>query len=310
MSNPINISDPEITFTAEEFDIPAFVKDCTRASNPEYRGNNVYGEAHRHLSTMRWFLSSNHRVDNNQIHFSLDKGRPALTVRDFRAIVSVLSQYAHTPKRFETNVSSGEDNEKMVYGWKNPSHPFINDETWEAKSRQSLNLHFAHRLLREVTAWVDSHFNFIPLGVAEKMATTENGNTLHEYIRQPEITEEDLAKYDLLESYREAEADDPGEYMQEYAPDAYHEKMDSNYPMHGTLFEFRDGTWGSFIEAAQDAGFIVLEDVPGFDGVMLGVAGCGYSFYGQHWIPLYLALYTPHNEKLHALYAGVDYSMV
>jgi hypothetical protein len=231
MSNPINISDPEITFTAEEFDIPAFVKDCTRASNPEYRGNNVYGEAHRHLSTMRWFLSSNHRVDNNQIHFSLDKGRPALTVRDFRAIVSVLSQYAHTPKRFETNVSSGEDNEKMVYGWKNPSHPFINDETWEAKSRQSLNLHFAHRLLREVTAWVDSHFNFIPLGVAEKMATTENGNTLHEYIRQPEITEEDLAKYDLLESYREAEADDPGEYMQEYAPDAYHEKMDSNYPM-------------------------------------------------------------------------------
>jgi len=38
------------------------------------------------------------------------------------------------------------------------------------------------------------------------------------------------------------------------------------------------------------------------------VAGAGYSFYGQHWIPLFLSL--PWNSDLKEKYKNVDYSMM
>jgi hypothetical protein len=185
--------------------------------------------------------------------------------------------------------------------------------------KSSENLKLAQELKREVEKWVDSRFNYIPLAVIEKMAGEEDGG-LSEYICHPEITLEDLS-YDLLESYKadvlaeleEGEEPDttPGEYLEEHDPDLYHELRDGNYPMWGTVFHFRETAYDHFRTAAEGAGFVLIEDVPEFEGsVILAVNGGGYSFFSAHWIPLYLAMYGPHNQDLRAKYAGVDYQMV
>jgi hypothetical protein len=115
-------------------------------------------------------------------------------------------------------------------------------------------------LKNEVADWVDSQFDHVPLSVAEQLTD----DMLFERI--------DLSDYD---------EDDDGE---------------PPYPMWGTLFHYRGWGHDGFIEAAKKARFIVIKGVPEFDGVMLGVQGAGYSFYGAHWIPLYLALFEREDE--------------
>lgn len=63
-----------------------------------------------------------------------------------------------------------------------------------------------------------------------------------------------------------------------------------SYPTWGTLFHLRGPGSAAFIEAAEKAGFSVFTDIPEFDGITLGVDGGGYSFWGDHWIPLYLEI--------------------
>jgi len=109
-------------------------------------------------------------------------------------------------------------------------------------------------LKADAEIWVDRMFNQVPLAVAERMAE----DMLFEHI--------DLSDYD--EDY---DGEPP-------------------YPMWGTLFHFRGNACSDFIESAKEAGFLVIQDVPEFDGVMLGVQGAGYSFYGAHWLPLYVAV--------------------
>ena len=111
-------------------------------------------------------------------------------------------------------------------------------------------------LKNDVGLWVGRSFDYIPLQVAEQLTD----GTLYEHI--------DLSGYD--------EDDDDGE---------------PPYPVWGTLFHYRERGHTDFIEAAKKAGFLVIENIPEFDGVMLGLTGAGYSFYGAHWIPLYVELF-------------------
>jgi hypothetical protein len=64
------------------------------------------------------------------------------------------------------------------------------------------NLEMANELRKLADAWVSSRFNYIPLAVAQKMASSESESSLTEYIEGPEITQEDLENFDLLEGYK------------------------------------------------------------------------------------------------------------
>jgi hypothetical protein len=73
--------------------------------------------------------------------------------------------------------------------------------------------------------------------------------------------------------------------------------------MWSTLFEFRDEPSETVIEAAIEAGFGVVDSTDNYN-TMLFVKGAGYSFYGAHWIPLYLGLPWVNSKD----YSGIDYS--
>lgn len=171
-------------------------------------------------------------------------------------------------------------------------------------------------------------FNFITQSVLEKMSD----NMLYSFIRQQDdtsIVEEFLHNYSLTDEFDDYysinyEADEPRtelnsedeltkmiefvseEYEQDF--ESYrHEQQDSNYPMWNTCFEFRFEPSEETIQAAIDAGFGVIEGLEDFNTILF-VAGCGYSFYGAHWIPLFLNL--PYNEGLKEACKKIDYSMM
>lgn len=102
------------------------------------------------------------------------------------------------------------------------------------------------------------------------------------------------------------------EYLSENHEDELREKYedsDSNYPMWGTLFEWRKGYDDNEEnnQRAQKAGFGILNSNNYFNSCLF-VSGAGYSFYGQHWIPLFLSM--PYNSDIAKEYKGVNYSMV
>jgi hypothetical protein len=59
--------------------------------------------------------------------------------------------------------------------------------------------------------------------------------------------------------------------------------------MWNTCFEFKENESEEVIQAAIDAGFGIIEGMDDFN-TLLFVSGCGYSFYGAHWIPMFLEL--------------------
>jgi len=166
------------------------------------------------------------------------------------------------------------------------------------------NLEKAYELKKLVSDWVKS-FNFIQLNVVEVMARNQ-GEELFELIQQKELTHEDLAEWTnedrvyLKRKYPNVEDHPAFNKMME-------QKEQDNYPMWNTLFEFKEEPSGGEIDAAKKAGFGIIEGLEDFN-TMLFVSGCGYSFYGAHWIPMFLAL--PWNEKSREEYKGVDYSMM
>ena len=106
---------------------------------------------------------------------------------------------------------------------------------------------------------------------------------------------------DIIDYAAEEKEDVIREWYQDY-------RGDEHYPMWGTLFVSRCGMWSTSAEQAQAAGFLVAQNVPFFEGkTILGVAGCGYSFHGAHWIPLYLSILSDDDRKQ---WDGVDYSMM
>lgn len=152
-----------------------------------------------------------------------------------------------------------------------------------------------HDLKSAVSSWVGT-FNFIQLEVLEKMAD----NCLFEYIRRPEPDyDEFLNNYSRHAEYKEwlkeNEAEDNEENKKAFCEEdtSFQFFLDQlysdNYPMWNTCFEFKENESGDVIQAAVDSGFGIIEGLVPFNTILF-VAGCGYSFYGAHWIPLFLKL--------------------
>ena len=168
--------------------------------------------------------------------------------------------------------------------------------------------------------WVNTNFNFISLQVVEGVLESDNQSLIECIRRRPDNeyvdTYIDVADQDQIEE-DEREAKEKGyeglsayllaerwDFVQELVDDNYN---DDNYPMWNTLFEYRysPSSTSLVLDKARDAGFGVIEETEHFKP-MLFLAGCGYSFYSAHWIPLYLALYPDKAKE----YAGVDFDMV
>jgi len=170
------------------------------------------------------------------------------------------------------------------------------------------NLKLAQEINTEVSSWVDSSFNYIHVDVLNKCCN----NTLYEYIRALEPTIDDyedyLCSYDIdklktIEDYKEfVKAEELQSDFDNYM------SGQENYPMWDTCFEFRNEPSEDEIQNAINAGFGIIEGLDDFN-TLLFVCGAGYSFYGAHWIPLYLATYKEYNEELKK-YDNVNYSMM
>lgn len=158
-----------------------------------------------------------------------------------------------------------------------------------------------------VSTWVQE-FNFLQKDVVDLVAEKEN-TSIMECIRAEEMTFESIAEYSELSAaqlkrkYKTIEAcEDLEEYQQ--AKDASYER---NYPMWNTLFEFKEEPSNEVKQAAIDAGIGLIEGLADFN-TMLFFSGCGYSFYGTHWIPMYLNL--PWNKELKKRFKNVKYDNV
>lgn len=170
----------------------------------------------------------------------------------------------------------------------------------------------ADYLKNEASKFVDTRFNFIQLNVLQKMAN----DCLYEYIRpeEPDYLEF-LNNYGLHSEFKDAteqEAEEADtETLKEFCEnessfDSWVQDVESgNYPMWNTCFEFRDEPSEEVIQAAIDAGFGIIEGLDDFNTILFS-SGCGYSFYGAHWIPLFLNL--PWNKDLKKQAKEVNYS--
>lgn len=188
-----------------------------------------------------------------------------------------------------------------------------------------------YELEKEVKNWT-LQFNFINVNVLNK------DNCLFEFIRhdEPDIKEfmnnydhwDEFWKYYLewnqISSFRGAKEIEHAKkqgfefyenclkdfikwkFEQEFN-DYKHEKEDENYPMWNTCFEFKEEPSEQVVESAINAGFGVIHGMEYFNTTLF-VSGCGYSFYGQHWIPLWLNL--PWNSDKKEYYKDIDYSML
>lgn len=125
-------------------------------------------------------------------------------------------------------------------------------------------------------------FNFI------EFAHGEFEDETREFIYQTFYTEnEEGFKTFLAESYE----------------DEIRERQDENYPMWNTLFEFKDEPSEDWINKAEASGYGVIESTEHFNTTLFA-SGCGYSFYGAHWIPMYLSFFSHEAEKYEGIYYG------
>ena len=161
-----------------------------------------------------------------------------------------------------------------------------------------------------------NEFNFIDVDVV-KTYLESNGYYLVECIRQLEQDSDYFSdyfdNYGLWDEYndylKDNEEEDTTETRREFSEnettsfDSYQDdKLNENYPMWNTLFEFKHNPSEEVLQAAIDSGFGVIESE--HFNPMLFVAGAGYSFMSQHWIPFYLRLPWVDAEK----YEGLNYS--
>jgi len=136
---------------------------------------------------------------------------------------------------------------------------------------------------RDLHAWINQ-FNHIQKNVLDTMCD----NCLHEYIRQEEPDQEDfLNDYMLHDDYKAR-------------------KQNEKFPIWNTCFEFKEEPSEEIRQAAIDAGFGIIEGMEDFN-TLLFVAGCGYSFYGERWMPLFLNL--PWNKDLKEKCKGINWSL-
>jgi len=168
-------------------------------------------------------------------------------------------------------------------------------------TEKRIDMKEANDLYHEVSKWVDT-FNFIQVSVLEKAC----GNMLFENIRQSEINFDNVAEFSNKTSKQLKKLYKKVEDCPEY-DDCRDQAEGDNYPMWNTCFEFKQNESEDVIKAAQEAGFGIIEGLDDFNQILF-VRGCGYSFYGAHWIPLYLHL--PWNKSELEKHKDLDYSMV
>lgn len=182
----------------------------------------------------------------------------------------------------------------------------MNTKTLDQKTLDhEANYKLASELQNTVSKWVDT-FNFIQIDVLNLVAEHKENTGIYDFIRHSEYDFEDVAEYSdltakqLKRKYKNVEDCPEYETMRE-------EKEQANYPMWNTCFEFKHEPSEDILKAAEEAGFGIIENLGDFNPILF-VAGCGYSFYAAHWIPLYLAL--PWNTKEAEKYKGVNYEMI
>lgn len=160
--------------------------------------------------------------------------------------------------------------------------------------------------------WQGESFNHIDIDTFNADLET-NGESIHENIEPLDIMD-DFISYDcnnineLTTEYKEEneitgelhEIKEDEEFMEwlELTDEFISYKEDrgqENYPMWNTLFEWKEKSTEEWNELAMKAGFGLINECGNFNDTLF-VAGAGYSFYGQHWIPLFLSL--PYNKKL------------
>ncbi len=173
------------------------------------------------------------------------------------------------------------------------------------------NIEKAQKLKDLACGYVERNFNYIQVDVLKAVA----GGEIFEYIRQNEPPYLELMNdYDLHAEFKKvynkdvekASQEDLIKFCEEQPAfdDWVNDQQDANYPMWNTCFEFRYEPSEEEIDLAIDAGFGVIEGLGEFN-TLLFVAGCGYSFYADHWIPLYLSL--PYNEDKREEFKNVNY---
>ena len=185
----------------------------------------------------------------------------------------------------------------------------------------------AQELYNIADKYVTTSFNYIQLSVIEKISD----DMLLEHIDQVDIDFEDFidnyqlkdelmdhvqGNYDgpiksgvnLSDLYDHVREDIEGFCENHENFDRYRDdKEANNYPMWNTCFEFRHEPNEDEIKAATDAGFGIIRGVEGFN-TLLFVSGCGYSFYGAHWIPMIIELNMFGDTKERS--EGVKYDMM
>jgi len=194
-------------------------------------------------------------------------------------------------------------------------------------------------LEKTINVWVERSFNYIQVGVLEKICD----NNLYEYIRNKTPQEvfddwlNDCKEMDkVAEFYSENKMDGFDEFQKKYESikdtminsliecfgietfekfkewcletyenDVYEYIYEQeNYPMWNTCFEFRDAFYNSeeHIEKCFLVGLGVIEGLDDFNNILF-MTSAGHSFYSAYWIPLYLKLFPTEAEK----YAGINY---
>lgn len=194
-------------------------------------------------------------------------------------------------------------------------------ETKAPKLTEQENYNLAYELKVETETYVNRSFNFIQLAVLEKYTD----NMLFENIREEIDPEEYFNNLDESEQkelkkefaeetgnkYKKAIHSDFIEWIKETKADEVRDYQDrngrENYPMWNTCFEFRHKPTEAEVEAAQKAGFGIIEGLDDFNTILF-VRGAGYSFYASHWIPFYLEI--PFNSMNKGKYKGVKFQMV
>lgn len=149
-----------------------------------------------------------------------------------------------------------------------------------------------------VHAWV-AEFNAIPMAIIDKLLE-QNSEELHE-ITPPSVGDR-VFVFDSIAD------EDTGEII-EHNKDIYTIKLDDGttcvleagdfevqhdefLPMWGTMWAFGDSIDNWWLEDGglqimADCGFRIYEQED-YDYIF-GIDGAGYSFYDEHWIPLYKA---------------------
>ena len=176
------------------------------------------------------------------------------------------------------------------------------------------NTDLTHELKSKVESFVDRNFNYIHIEVVKASL----GDTPLEELIEPLNSNYDdfFMNYNKYDEYKEwclengyslsdSDAEEVKEEFSSQDGDFESYKTDiegNNYPMWNTIFEIRDAYWTDITKYAEECGFGVINGTDYLNN-MLFVAGAGYSFYAQHWIPLYLKLFPEETKK----YKDVNY---